>query len=188
MLRNDRLYESTLKEYIKFQPNNQIILAEYYSSRHEQIPRKKRRIRNNENILSYEELEQIRLEKIFSNLSLDSNDIKNQCLVILHLTEINIFQLTDSTSIKKLIEIIINISQLMIQAEEKYQQHNKNINLNFSYIKHCFDTLVQLTKLEQIDVILPMIDDNYRLILNQLIDYYSKIFKDVELLNPLKTL
>jgi hypothetical protein len=76
----------------------------------------------------------------------------------------------------------------MIQAEEKYQQDNKNINLNFSYIKHCFDTLVQLTKLEQIDVILPMIDDNYRLILNQLIDYYSKIFKDVELLNPLKTL
>jgi hypothetical protein len=85
--RNDKLYRLTLKDFIKLQPNNQTVLNEYYSSRHEQIPREMRRLRTNtnpssvstlsssdlknskptivveENNLSYEELEQIRTQK-----------------------------------------------------------------------------------------------------------------------------
>ncbi|CAF5019315.1 unnamed protein product, partial [Rotaria sp. Silwood1] len=45
MSRNNQLYEITLKNLIKLQPNNQTVLAEYYTSRHEQIPRKMRRLR-----------------------------------------------------------------------------------------------------------------------------------------------
>ena len=43
--RNDRLYRLTLKDFLKIQPNNQMFFQEYYSSRHEQIPRKMRRLR-----------------------------------------------------------------------------------------------------------------------------------------------
>jgi hypothetical protein len=94
MLSNDSSYRITLKRLLKIQPNNQTILSEYYTSRHEQIPRKMRRLRANpiditttntssisslsssginnskppmiieENKLSYEELEQIRTKKI----------------------------------------------------------------------------------------------------------------------------
>jgi hypothetical protein len=89
MTRNDHLYKSTLKDLIKIQPTNQTILAEYYTTRHEQIPRKKRRLRTNptsttstvipsssseiknspptilieEDNLSFEDLEQIRTQK-----------------------------------------------------------------------------------------------------------------------------
>ncbi len=91
MLLNDSLYRTTLKTLIKLQPNNQTILSEYYSSRHEPIPRKMRRLRayptdTNQNStsissssemknspttmiiekphLSYEELEEIRSKKL----------------------------------------------------------------------------------------------------------------------------
>ena len=45
MLHNDALYISTLQNLLQLQPNNQTILAEYYTSRHEQIPRTMRRLR-----------------------------------------------------------------------------------------------------------------------------------------------
>ncbi|CAF1187969.1 unnamed protein product [Adineta steineri] len=89
MLHNTQLYESTLKELLKLQPNNQTILTEYYTSRHEPIPREMRRLRTNNNNtnnstsiskstdmkntkpttileeinLSFEELEQLRMKK-----------------------------------------------------------------------------------------------------------------------------
>jgi tetratricopeptide (TPR) repeat protein len=87
MLSNDSLYRLTLKNLLEIQPNNQIILSEYFSSQHEQIPRKMRRLRANNstdttsitpssssmeiknsqsiesNNLSYEELEEIRMKK-----------------------------------------------------------------------------------------------------------------------------
>jgi hypothetical protein len=182
--RDYRSYELILKEYIKLQPNNQIILTEYYTYKHEQIPRKKRRIRTksiDENNLSYEELEQIRLEKINENFSLDSNDIKDQCSFILHL------QSFDSVT-TKLIECIINISRLMIQAEENYQEEHKSTILPFSYIEFCFNILVELTTFSQIDLVLSMIDENYRILLDELISYYSSKFNDVEKLNRLKKL
>jgi hypothetical protein len=189
---NDYSYELTLKECIKIQPNNPIILGEYYSSKHKQIPRKKRRIRMNlfdENILSYEELEQIRLKKIESELTLDliySNSIQNYCLFILHLSEINFFQSFHLTSMKKFIEIFIHFNQLIIQLEENYQKNNQIINLNFSYINYCFQILIQLTNIQQIELILSMIDDNYRLLLDQLIDYYSTSFDQLHVLKKLK--
>jgi hypothetical protein len=182
--RDYRLYELTLKEYIKLQPNNQIVLAEYYTYRHEQIPRKKRRIRTksiDENILSYEELEQIRLEQINRNSSFDSNDIKDQCSFILHLESFNSITI-------KLIENIINTSRLMIQAEENYQQEHQSIILPFSYIQFCFNILIQLTTHSQIDTILSMMDENYRILLDELILFYSSKFDDVEKLNRLKKL
>lgn len=49
MLSNDSSYRLTLKSLLKIQPNNQTILSEYYTSRHEQIPRKMRRLRSNPN-------------------------------------------------------------------------------------------------------------------------------------------
>ncbi|CAF3694483.1 unnamed protein product [Rotaria sp. Silwood1] len=198
MSRDDRLHELILKECIKLQPHNQIILSEYYTCRREQIPREKRRIRtnqiiskvNNDNSLSYNELEQIRLNKIYSNTLLNSNDIKDQCSFILHLPEKNSLQSFDCATIK-LIEIIINISRIMIQAEQHYQQEHKSEILSFSYIKFCFHILVELTKLPQIDIVLSTIDENYRALLDDLLSYYSSIssiFNDIEQLNRLKKL
>lgn len=48
MLSNESSYRITLKNLLKIQPNNQTLLSEYYTSRHEQIPRKMRRIRTNQ--------------------------------------------------------------------------------------------------------------------------------------------
>ncbi|CAF3784793.1 unnamed protein product [Rotaria sordida] len=198
MSRDYRLHELTLKECIKLQPHNQIVLAEYYTCRHQQIPREKRRIRTNpitsklinENNLSYDELEQIRLDKIYSNSSLNSNNINDQCSFILHLPEKNSLQSFDYAT-TKLIETIINISRIMIQAEQYYQQEHKSIILSFSYIKFCFHILVELTKLPQIDIALSMIDENYRTLLDDLLSYYSSIssmFNDIEQLSRLKKL
>ena len=92
MLSNDLLYRSTLEEFLKIQPNNQNVLAEYFASQHEPIPRKMRRLRPapsastpststtrlpsvepskssstpilDELLLSYEELEEIRAKKV----------------------------------------------------------------------------------------------------------------------------
>lgn len=182
--RDYRLYELTLKEYIKLQPNNQIILAEYYTYRHEQIPRKKRRIRTksiNEYNLSYEELEQIRLEKINENSSIDSSDIKEQCSFLLHL------QSFDSIT-TKFVESIINISRLMMQAEENYQHEHKSMVLPFSYIDFCFNIFIELTKFPQIDLVLTLLEENYRILLDELISYYSSRYDDSEKLNQLKRL
>lgn len=187
---DDYSYESTLKECIRIQPHNQIVLAEYYTCRRQQIPRKKRRIRINsisskiDDSLSYEELEEIRL----SGSSLDlqnSNDIKDQCSYLLHS-----FQSIDSVT-KELIERVVHISRIMIQAEQYYQQEHKTTILPFSYITFCFNILVQLTTLPQIDIALSMIDENSRKLLDDLLEYYSSIasiFNDVEKLNRLKNL
>lgn len=182
--RDYRAYELTLKECLKLQPNNQIVLAEYHTNRHEQIPRKKRRIRTksiDENNLTYEELEQIRLDEINPNSSLDSKDIKEQCSFILHLQSLDLITTT-------LIETIVNTSRIMIQTEENYQQEHQSSVLSFSYIKYCFDILIQLTTLPQIDSVLSMMEDNYRILLNELILYYSTRFDDAEKLNRLKRL
>lgn len=191
-----RLRESTLKQCIKLQPHNQIVLAEYYSSQHEQIPRKQRRIRTNpilpksssENSLSYEELEQIRLHTMYSHLSLNSDDIKDQCSFILHSSEINFFQSFDYAT-SKLVETITNICHIMIQAEKNYQRDNKTTIIPFSYTDLCYRLLVELTKLPQLDVAILMLDNHPRLLLNDLLSYYSSIssiYNNVEQLDPLK--
>lgn len=192
------LHESTLKECMNIQPHNQIILAEYYKSRREPIPRKKRRIRINpvssasinENRLSYEELEQIRSNEILPNSSLESNDIEQQCSFILHLPESHSFQSLDSsTSI--LIETMIDISQVMIQAEKQYQTENRSTILPFSYTKFCFDILIELSRLPDIDTALSMIDENHRNLLDELLSYYSSLSSariDIEQLDRLKNL
>jgi hypothetical protein len=74
----------------------------------------------------------------------------------------------------------------MIQIEENYQQEHKLIILPFSYIEFCFKILNQLTILPEIDSILSMIDENYRILLDDLISYYSSRFNDGEILNRLK--
>ena len=204
MSRDYRLYELTLKEYIKLQPNNQIVLAEYYTSRHEQIPRKKRRIRIHlipseiilmsiveENNLSYEELEQIRLEKTSNTQQIDSlnlNNIKEQCLFVLRLPEDNLYTMIRSAT-TKLIEIITNASRTMIHAEECYQNENQSSILPFSYINFCYNILIEIATLPQIERSLSMIDQNYRTLFNELLSYYSSISLipyDIEKLNELK--
>ena len=198
MLHNHHLYEITLRECIKLQPHNQIILSEYYSCRHENVPRKKRRIRMNlissksikETSLSYEELEYIRLNNIYLNSSINSDNIKEQCSFILHLPEKNLLQSLNCTTMH-LVEVIIQISRIMIHAEQQYQQEHKSSVLPFSYIRFCFDILIELTKVPQLDHALSMIDENYRYLLDELLSYYwsmSSIFKDVEQLNCLKNL
>jgi len=83
MLADSSAYQMTLEDLIKLQPNNQTILAEYFSHQNEQIPRKMRRLRSNptdnslstnsnsqlttqstiELPLTYNELEEIRAKK-----------------------------------------------------------------------------------------------------------------------------
>jgi hypothetical protein len=76
----------------------------------------------------------------------------------------------------------------MIQAEQSYQQEHQSIRLSFSYIKYCFDILVQLTKFPHIDLVLLMLDENSRKLLDELLEYYSSIYNDGEKLNRLKNL
>ena len=92
MLSNETSYRSTLKELLDIHPNNQNVLAEYFASQHEPIPRKMRRLRPAPSVptqstsiiptstaetptslstialedtaLSYEELEEIRKKKL----------------------------------------------------------------------------------------------------------------------------
>lgn len=92
MLSNEPSYRSTLKELLHIQPNNQNVLAEYFASHNEPIPRKMRRLRPTSSVsiqstpiiststaepttspstmvledtgLSYEELEEIRTKKL----------------------------------------------------------------------------------------------------------------------------
>lgn len=191
--REDRLYELTLKEYLKLQPNNQIVLTEYYSCRHEKIPRKKRRIRINssssksdsDNSLSYEDLEQIREEDNLINSPMDLEyiyDLKEQCSAILHS-----FHSIDLTT-KKSIEIVINIIRVMIQAEQTYQLEHQLSDVPYSYIKYAYEILLQLAALPHIDVVLPMIDDNIRKVLDEELEYYSSTFDDSEKLNRLRIL
>jgi hypothetical protein len=77
---------------------------------------------------------------------------------------------------------------MMIQIEEN---HQSNVS-SFSYTKFCFEILIQLTTLPEIDSILSMMEDNYRVLLDELISYYSKKFTDddddAEKLNRLKRL
>ncbi|CAF1219727.1 unnamed protein product [Adineta steineri] len=185
-------YELTLKEYIKIEPHNQIVLAEYYTYRREQIPRKKRRIRinsisskvNNEDQLTYEQIEQMRCEEIVPNSSIDLEnitDIKEQCSFILHS-----FQLITYPT-KKLLEIIIHICRIMLRAEDLYRKKNATEEVPFSYVRFCFDILVQLTEFPQIDIALLMIDQHSRKSLDHLIDCYSEEYNDSEKLNRLRT-
>ncbi|CAF0950852.1 unnamed protein product [Rotaria sordida] len=228
MSRNNQLYETTLKNLIKLQPNNQTVLAEYYTSRHEQIPRKMRRLRANlintttskpssslsmsdmenskstiiieeNNNLSYEELEQIRIQKLplFSANtlyefgqklnSLKSNDIKGQCSFILRLPTKGLCKITSSAT-SKLVQTIINACRIMVNAEKRYQQEHTSIILQFSYIKFCFDILLELTTLSRIDLELSMIDQHYRTSLNDLLSYYSSISSILHDVNKLDRL
>ncbi|CAF4644236.1 unnamed protein product, partial [Rotaria sp. Silwood2] len=228
MSRNNQSYELTLQNLIKLQPNNQTVLAEYYTSRHEQIPRKMRRLRTNpintttskpssssssssdmgnskstivmeENNLSYEELEQIRTQKLNSLStnapylfeqqlnSLKSNDIKGQCSLILRLPTKGLFKVT-STATPKLVETIINACRIMVDAEKRYQQQHKSTILQFSYIKYCFNILVELTTLPRIDSALSMTSQHYQASLNDLLSYYSSISSILNDVNKLDRL
>jgi hypothetical protein len=236
MLSNDSLYRTTLKSLLKIQPNNQTILSEYYTSRHEQIPRKMRRLRTNptdtttttnnnnnnttsvssssssdiktskssmiieENNLSYEELEKIRLKKVlpFSvntryqftqqlNI-LKSHDIKGACLLILRLPSKGLLKITSGAT-PKLIETIVNACRTMVYAEKRYQQDHKSSILPFSYITFSFNILIELTTLPRLDSTILMINENCRASLDDLLSYYSSIssiFNDVSKLERLR--
>ena len=170
-----RSYESTLREYIKYQPNNQIVLAEYYGSRREQVPRTKRRLRihsKDELVLTYDELEDIRLERDFQ-----TNEIKDKCSSILHLQSIELIN-------THFIENLIHVIRIMIQAEEEYQLSSQS----FSYIQYCLKIWLELSTDSQIDLILRMIDDEYRTQLDEILSYYLLKCPDVDKLNRLKQL
>ena len=180
-----RGYELTLKECVKVQPNNQIVLAEYYAHRHEQIPRRKRRIRTKsiDGIqLTYEDLEQIRLENFDRNtISIESCDIREQCSLILHSTS---FEMLD----EKFFKVLINVARMMIRLEEIYQHEHPSENLSFSYAKHISSIFNRLLALPQFASILESIDDKVQTLLNELIEYYSTRFDHTEDLNRLKRL
>lgn len=176
-------YELIMKECVRLQPNNQIILAEYYSYKRKQIPRKNRRIRRksiDEILLSYDELEQIRSESIYQNASIDSDDIREQCSLILHSTSFEILT-------TKLLQTIINVNRMIIRSEEKYQQEHPSEILPFSYIKYMLDIWKELTAVPDISSSLSMLDEQNRMLVDELIDYYAKKF-DVEKLNRLERL
>ena len=215
---NKRLYELTLKNFIQLKPNNQTILAEYYSIRHEQIPRRLRRLRmnpinedssmsnqtstniNEQNHLSYEELEQMRQQIKFpfsKNMPhqfiqqldiLKSNDTKNQCSLILRLPTKGLYEIVRSAT-PKLVETIVDACQIMVNAEKCYQQKHKSSILSFSYITFCFKILIELTTIPRLDSALSMINPNSRYSLDSLLSYYSSIpsvFNDVKKLERLR--
>ncbi|CAF3328850.1 unnamed protein product [Rotaria socialis] len=222
MSRNIHSYQLTLKELIKLQPNNQTILAEYYTSRHEQIPRRLRRLRTNpanatasksstpsvievskplntieENYLSYDDLEKIRSQKSTINArhqfeqqlhSLKANDLKSQCSLILRLPTKGLFKITGPATSKG-VETIVNACRIMIDAEKLYQQANKSSILQFSYVKFCFNILIELATLPRLDSALLMMDPMHRASLDYLLAYFSSIssiLTDVNKLDRLK--
>jgi hypothetical protein len=139
ILSNDSLYRLTLKHLLKIQPNNQIILSEYFSSQHEQIPRQMRRLRannltdttsitpstsveiknsqsNKENNLSYEELEQIRTKK-FLPFSVDTRYQFSQQLTTLKSDDIKgACSLILRLPAKGLFKIVTNASVKLIET------------------------------------------------------------------------
>lgn len=109
---SQQLYALTLKDLIKLQPKNQVVLAEFYASRQEAIPRRMRRLRTNgtatgtsvtvtnpssttapltavieETLLSYEQLEVLRTQKAHT-LSTNVSYQFTQQLEALKLTDI----------------------------------------------------------------------------------------------------
>ncbi|CAM4747662.1 unnamed protein product [Rotaria magnacalcarata] len=219
---NKHSYQLTLKELIKLQPNNQTILAEYYTSRNEQIPRRLRRLRTNpvnatasksstppvievskplnpieENYLAYEELEKIRSQKLTINArhqfeqqlhSLKPNDLKSQCSLILRLPTKGLFKITGPATSKG-VETIVSACRIMIDAEKIYQQANKSSILQFSYVKFCFNILLELATLPRLDSALLMMDPMHRASLDNLLAYFSSlssILTDVNKLDRLK--
>lgn len=229
MSRNSSLYQSTLEDLIKLQPNNQTILAEYYTSKHEEIPRNMRRLRTNQTKtatskssvpttttdtelskvtktveicnLTYEELEQIRAQKASSLVitarhqfeqqlnSLKPDDIKGQCSLIIRLPAKGLFKIIGSAN-PKVVEIIINVCRVMVNAEKFYQQQHKSSILQFSYVKFCFNLLIELTTLPRLDSALLMMDKIYQAALDDLISYFSSlssILPNIEKLDRLKS-
>lgn len=177
-------YELTMKECVRLQPNNQTILAEYYSYKRRQIPRKNRRIRKgsiDEILLSYDELEQIRSENMDQNASINSDDIREQCSFILHSKPLDMLT-------RKLLETLITVNRMFIRSEEKYQREHPSEILSFSYIKYMLNIWIELIAVDDVDSTVSMLDEQYRIGLDQLIDYYSKKNGDVEELNRLKRL
>jgi hypothetical protein len=76
----------------------------------------------------------------------------------------------------------------MIRAEENYQHEHPSMILPFSYMKFCFNLLIEVTKFSQIDLVLSMMEQNDRRLLDELISFYSSKFDDVDKLNRLKKL
>ncbi|CAF1273581.1 unnamed protein product [Adineta ricciae] len=231
MTHNRELHESTLKDLLKIEPNNQTILNEYYTSRREPIPREMRRLRTNpakasennslpeastpsshtqvdkpstntiEGInLSYDELEQIRAQKLLplsTNTpyqftqqlnALKPSDTKSQCSLVLRIPPKGLYKLASAAS-AKLVEFIANACRIMVFAEKRYQHENKSLILPFSYASFCYNLLSELVTLQRIESAVAMVDDHCRLALDDLLTYYSSmpsLFPDIKKLDRLR--
>ncbi len=219
MLSNDILYKLTLKHLIEIQPHNQTILSEYYSSRHEPVPRKMRRLRarpletitpplpnNNpaslpassdletssstiimeDNNLSYEELEQIRVKKAppftvntryqFTQQinTLKPHDMKAACSLILRLPSKGLFSIVTGVT-ARILEAMIHACRVMVYAERHYRQEHKSSILPFSYVTFSYNLLTELTTVPRLDSALAMIDAHCRAALDDLLTYASSI-------------
>jgi hypothetical protein len=210
MVPNDKLYRSTLKDFLKLQPNNQTVLNEYYTSRHEQIPRQMRRLRtiptntttNNstsisssdiknsqstitieENNFSYEELEQIRTQK---TLPLSTNTPYQ------FTQQLNALKPND---IKGQCSLILRLPpkglfRIANTATTKLVEIIINTCRTMVYAeKHYQQEHKSLTTLPRIESSLSMMDPTCRSSLDDLLSYYSSIpslFKDVNKLDRLR--
>ena len=150
--------------------------------------------------LTYEQLEEIRSKKTppFSENTryqftqqldtLKSSNLQSACSLILRLPSKGLFKIVSAAS-PKLIETVVNVGQLMINAEKRYQQEHKSAVLPFSYIKFAFNILIELTTLPRLDSTLSMIDFNCRMKLDDLLTYFSSIsmiLNDVDKLERLR--
>lgn len=205
MLQDSSAYQLTLEDLVKLQPNNQTILAEYFSHQNEQIPRKMRRLRSTpiddspptnsiqlpvlptvELALTYNELEEIRAKKT-PQFSPNTRYQFTQQLDALKSHDIKavcsfVLRLPTKGLFKiatnasvKLIEIIVLASRAMIDAEKHHQQENKSIILPYSYRTMAFNLLVELTTLPRLDLNLSMIDQHCRAVLDDLLTYFASI-------------
>ena len=198
--RDDYNYGYILQECVKLQPTNAILLTEFHSIRHHHIPREKRRLRpliaevksdTIVNRLTWFELEQMHSDAYVydaSDLSDDLaavrlDDIRSQCAFVLSLPVKNLFKVINVAS-KKLLEVVINASQAMIELEQ-----TSTGNPYFSYAGFCLNLFDQVARLPSAQNAFEMLDDSYRQLLHTLIDVYSSLpeFCDVtDLLKQLK--
>lgn len=97
MLSNDDSYRSTLEELLKLQPNNQNVLAEYFASQHEPIPRKMRRLRPSTSVPTTSTSSTTTLPSVESAISSSTNILEDILLSYEELEEIRKKKLTPFT-------------------------------------------------------------------------------------------
>ena len=136
--------------------------------------------------LTFEQLEELRNKKalpLSTNTpyqftqqlnTLKADDTQGHCALVLRIPPKGLFKLASSAS-PKLVEILVNACQTMVHAEQRHQQEHKTSIFPFSYVRFCFNLMIELTALPRVESALSMIDPACRASLDDLLAYLSSI-------------